>query len=66
MILVILNRKKVTDLMLANDISHISITDNEEYGMDTVIPVVLLVNKNGKVYETGVTDIKLVRGIYIH
>lgn len=56
------NRKKATDLMLANDISHISITDNEEYGMDTVIPVVLLVNKNGKVYETGVTDIKLVRG----
>ena len=40
------NRKKVTDLMLANDISHISITDNEEYGMDTVIPVVLIVNKN--------------------
>lgn len=48
--------------MLDNDISHISITDNEDYGMDTVIPVVLLANKNGKVYETGVTDIKLVRG----
>lgn len=56
------NRQKATDLMLANDISHISITDNEEYGMDADVPVVLLANKNGEVYETDVTDIKLVRG----
>lgn len=56
------NRKKATNLMLANDISHILITDNEKYGMNAYIPFVLLANKKGEVYETYVTDIKLVRG----
>ena len=52
--------------MLDNNITHISITDNEEYGRDTDVPCVLLDNHNGEYYETEVTDIKLCNSdIYI-
>lgn len=56
------NRESAIKLMLDNEITHISITDNANYGRDTDTPCVLLTNKQGEVYETDVTDIKLVRG----
>ncbi len=60
------NRKKSVELMLSNKISHISITDNSEYGRLTDAPCVILDNHNGEYYETEVTDIKLSEGdIYI-
>ena len=60
------NRKMSVELMLSNNISHISITDNSEYGRLTDAPCVLLDNHNGEYYETEVTDIKLSEGnIYI-
>lgn len=60
------NRNKSVELMLSNNISHISITDNSEYGRLTDAPCVILDNHNGEYYETEVTDIKLSEGdIYI-
>ena len=60
------NRKKAVEMMLDNDITHISIADNAQYGSDTDVPCVLLYNHNGEYYETEVTDIKLSEGnIYI-
>lgn len=60
------NREQAVKLMLDNNITHISITDNEEYGRDTDVPCVLLDNHNGEYYETEVTDIKLCNSdIYI-
>jgi hypothetical protein len=56
------NRETAIKLMLDNEITHISITDNANYGRDTDTPCVLLANKQGEVYDTEVTDIKLVRG----
>ena len=56
------NRKSAIKLMLDNEITHISITDNANYGRDTDTPCVLLANKQGEVYGTEVTDIKLVLG----
>lgn len=60
------NREQAVKLMLDNNITHISITDNEEYGIDADVPCVLLDNHNGEYYETEVTDIKLCKSdIYI-
>lgn len=55
------NRKKAINLMLDNNVSHISINDNEEFGRDADVPRVLLV-KGGETYEADVTDVRLISG----
>lgn len=54
------NRKQARKLMMDNNITHISITDNDAFGKDTDVPFVLLPTKNGEQYETEVSAIKLI------
>lgn len=50
-----INREQAVKLMKDNNISHINFRDYKAYGL----PNVLLINKNGELYETEVTDVKL-------
>lgn len=50
-----INREQAVKLMNDNNISHINFRDYKAYGL----PNVLLINKNGELYETEVTDVKL-------
>lgn len=60
------NRKQARNLMLDNNINHISIKDNKMFGLYSVVPMVYLMNKDIEPYKTDVTDIKLCAGdIYI-
>lgn len=49
------NREQAIKLMKDNNISHIKFRDYKAYGL----PNVLLINKNGELYETEVTNVKL-------
>lgn len=49
------NKELVVKLMKDNNISHICFRDYKAY----CLPNVLLINKNGELYETEVTDVKL-------
>ena len=53
------NRKKARNLMLDNNVTHISITDNEVFGQDTDVPFVILRKKDRETYDTQVAEIKL-------
>lgn len=56
------NRDSAVKLMLDNNITHISIAENALYGVETDVPCVVLVNKQEEIYDTEVTDIKLING----
>lgn len=56
------NRKKARNLMLDNNVTHISITDNEAFGIDTDAPFVVLPKKDRETYQTQVSEIKLDNG----
>ena len=54
------NRKKARNLMLDNNVTHISITDNEAFGIDTDAPFVILPKKDRETYQTQVSMIWIV------
>lgn len=49
------NREQAIKLMKDNNISHINFRNYKAYGL----PNVLLINNNGELYETEVTNVKL-------